>query len=129
MKTMQNNQQIMNSFQKMAAIVGNTMNVDFESMANNMQNLEKCMDEMTINTKMMEELMTQDQTTDVTADQMLNVLKGELAMETENQVNEAALIQQREMQFQDELKKLWDVTVWGKGKIEWFYLGIRMFVR
>lgn len=50
--------------------------------------------------------MTQDQTTDVTADQMLNVLKGELAMETENQVNEAALIQQREMQFQDELKKL-----------------------
>lgn len=51
-------------------------------MANNMQNLEKCMDEMTINTKMMEELMTQDQTTDVTADQMLNVLKGELAMET-----------------------------------------------
>ncbi len=61
---------------------------------------------MTINTKMMEELMTQDQTTDVTADQMLNVLKGELAMETENQVNEAALIQQREMQFQDELKKL-----------------------
>lgn len=48
-----------------------------------------------INTKMMEELMTQDQTTDTTADQMLNVLKGELAMETENQVNEAALIQQR----------------------------------
>ena len=29
MKTMQNNQQIMNSFQKMAAIVGGTMNVDF----------------------------------------------------------------------------------------------------
>lgn len=47
-----------------------------------MQNLEKCMDEMMINTKMMEELMTQDQTTDATADQMLNVLKGELAMET-----------------------------------------------
>ena len=71
-----------------------------------MQNLEKCMDEMMINTKMMEELMTQDQTTDATADQMLNVLKGELAMETENQVNEAALIQQNEMKFQDELKKL-----------------------
>ena len=51
-------------------------------MANNMQSLEKCMDEMMINTKMMEELMTQDQTTDNTADQMLAVLKGELAMET-----------------------------------------------
>lgn len=82
MKTMQNNQQIMGSFQKMANIVGQTNNMDFESMANNMQNLEKCMDEMMINTKMMEELMTQDQTTDATADQMLNVLKGELAMET-----------------------------------------------
>lgn len=65
--------------------------------------------------------MTQDQTTDVTADQMLNVLKGELAMETENQVNEAALIQQREMQFQDELKKLWDVTGTTEHKSEWFY--------
>lgn len=82
MKTMQNNQQIMGSFQKMANIVGQTNNMDFESMANNMQNLEKCMDEMMINTKMMEELMSQDQTTDATADQMLNVLKGELAMET-----------------------------------------------
>jgi len=29
MKTMQNNQQIMGSFQKMANIMGNTMNVDF----------------------------------------------------------------------------------------------------
>ena len=29
MKTMQNNQQIMGSFQKMAAIVGNNVNVDF----------------------------------------------------------------------------------------------------
>jgi hypothetical protein len=42
---------------------------------------------MMINSKMMEELMTQDQNTDSTADQMLNALKGELAMETENQVN------------------------------------------
>jgi len=39
MKTMQNNQQIMSSFQKMSALVGNSMNVDFENMANNMQNL------------------------------------------------------------------------------------------
>jgi hypothetical protein len=32
---------------------------------------------------------------DSTADDMLNVLKGELAMETSNQVNEAALIKQK----------------------------------
>lgn len=72
-----------------------------------MQNLEKCMDDMMINTKMMEELMSQDQNADSTADQMLNALKGELAMETENQVNEAALIQQNEIEFQENLKKLW----------------------
>ena len=51
-------------------------------------------------------MMAQNTTTDQTADNMLDVLKGELAMETANQVNEAALIQQKEMQFQEDLKKL-----------------------
>ncbi len=51
---MQNNQQIMTSFQKMAALVGGAMNPNFQQMANNMQSLQKCMDEMTINSKMME---------------------------------------------------------------------------
>lgn len=56
---------------------------------------------------MMEEMMSQNmQTTDSTAENMLNVLKGELAMETENQVNEAALIKERERQQQEDLKKL-----------------------
>ena len=44
---------------------------------------------------------------DSTAEDMLAVLKGELAMETANQVNEAALIKQQEMEFQEDLKKLW----------------------
>lgn len=48
-----------------------------------------------INGKMMEELMSKDSNTDSTADNMLQVLKGELAMETANQVNEAAVIQQK----------------------------------
>jgi hypothetical protein len=39
MKSMQNNQQIMTSFQKMANLVGGSMNPNFEQMANNMQNL------------------------------------------------------------------------------------------
>lgn len=51
--------------------------------------------------------MSQNTNTDTTADNMLDVLKGELAMETANQVNEAALIQQKEMEFQENLKKLW----------------------
>lgn len=63
---------------------------------------------MLINGKMMEELMNSSQgVADSTAEDMLAVLKGELAMETANQVNEAALIKQKEMEFQEDLKKLW----------------------
>ena len=54
MKSMESNEQIMGSFQKMANIVGQNTNPNFENMANSMQNMEKCMDEMMINTKMME---------------------------------------------------------------------------
>lgn len=65
------------------------------------------MDEMLINGKMMEELMNSSNgVADNTAEDMLQVLKGELAMDTANQVNEAALIKQQEMAFQEDLKKL-----------------------
>jgi charged multivesicular body protein 1 len=107
MKTMQNNQAIMGSFDKMTQMLGYSNNPNFEMMSNNLQNFEKTMDEMLINGKMMEELMSnQNGIVDSTADDMLNVLKGELAMETSNQVNEAALIKQKEMEFQEDLKKL-----------------------
>ena len=84
----------MNSFQQMAQIA-NYNNPNFEVMSNNMTNFEKCMDDILINGKMMEEMMSQNTNTDTQADNMLEVLKGELAMETANQVNEAALIQQK----------------------------------
>lgn len=108
MKTMQNNEAIMGSFNKMTNMLqySNT-NPNFESMSNNLQNFEKTMDEMLINGKMMEELMNSTNgVADSTAEDMLGVLKGELAMETANQVNEAALIKQQEMEFQEDLKKL-----------------------
>lgn len=89
----------------MAQIAG-LNNPNFEMMSNNLGNFEKCMDDILINGKMMEELMSQNTNTDQTADNMLEVLKGELAMETANQVNEAAIIKQRELEFQDNLKKL-----------------------
>ncbi len=108
MKTMQNNQAIMGSFEKMTTMLSYGNNSpNFEVMSNNLQNFEKTMDEMLINGKMMEELMNnQNGIADSTADDMLAVLKGELAMETSNQVNEAALIKQKEMEFQEDLKKL-----------------------
>lgn len=96
----------MNSFQSMAQAVGYVNNPNFEGMANNMQQFERTMDQMLINTKMMEELMSQNTTTDTTADNMLDALKGQLAMETANQVNQAAMIQQKQMEFQENLKKL-----------------------
>jgi hypothetical protein len=64
----------MSSFQQMAAIA-NT-NPNFEVMSNNLSNFEKCMDDILINGKMMEELMSQNTNTDTTADNMLDVLKG-----------------------------------------------------
>jgi hypothetical protein len=105
MKSMDSNEKIMGSFQQMAQIAGFN-NPNFETMSNNLSNFEKCMDDILINGKMMEELMSQNTNTDQTADNMLDVLKGELAMETANQVNEAAIIKQKELEFQDNLKKL-----------------------
>jgi len=69
----------MGSFQQMAQIA-NVSNPNFENMSNNLGNFEKCMDDILINGRMMEELMSQDSNTDQTADNMLQVLKGELAM-------------------------------------------------
>ena len=98
MKTMQNNEAIMGSFNNMTGMLSQANNPNFEMMSGNLQNFEKTMDEMMINGKMMEELMNSNNgVVDSTADDMLGVLKGELAMETSNQVNEAAMIKQQEM--------------------------------
>ena len=93
------------SFQQMAQIAGMN-NPNFETMSNIMANFEKCMDDILINGKMMQEMMAHNTNRDQTAENMLDVVKGELAMETANQVNQAGLIQQKEMQFEDNLKKL-----------------------
>jgi hypothetical protein len=77
MKSMQNNQAIMGSFDKMSAMLSYSNGPNFEAMSTNLQNFEKTMDEMLINGKMMEELMSsQSGVVDSTADDMLGVLKG-----------------------------------------------------
>ena len=97
----------MGSFNNMTNMLNQANNPNFEVMGNNLQNFEKCMDDMLINGKMMEEMMNSSNgVTDNTAEDMLGVLKGELAMDTANQVNEAATIKQQEIAFQDDLKKL-----------------------
>ena len=81
MKTLQNNEAIMGSFNKMTQMLGYSNNPNFEMMSNNLQNFEKTMDDMLINGKMMEELMNSNNgMADSTAEDMLGVLKGELAM-------------------------------------------------
>ena len=107
MKTLQNNEAIMGSFNQMTNMLGHANNPNFEVMGNNLQNFEKTMDDMLINGKMMEEMMNSSNgVADNTAEDMLGVLKGELAMDTANQVSEAATIKQQEIAFQDDLKKL-----------------------
>jgi len=65
----------------MAQMLSYSNNPNFELMSNNLQNFEKTMDDMLINGKMMEELMqNQGGVVDSTAEDMLQVLKGELAM-------------------------------------------------
>lgn len=67
----------MGSFEQMSAMLNYSNNPNFEMMSNNLQNFEKTMDDMLINGKMMEELMSnQNGVVDSTADDMLNVLKG-----------------------------------------------------
>jgi hypothetical protein len=53
MKSMDSNEKVMSSFQQMAQIAG-LNNPNFELMANNLGNFEKCMDDILINGKMME---------------------------------------------------------------------------
>jgi len=53
MKTLQNNQTIMGSFEKMTTMLGYSNNPNFEMMSNNLQNFEKTMDDMLINGKLM----------------------------------------------------------------------------
>ena len=65
-------------------------------MANNMGNFEKCMDDILINGKMMEQMMEQNMGTEnATAENMLKGLKEELAMDAKNQVNEAAIMREK----------------------------------
>ena len=61
-----------------------------------MGNFEKCMDDILINGKMMEQMMEQNMGTEnATAENMLKGLKEELAMDAKNQVNEAAIMREK----------------------------------
>lgn len=69
-------------FGNMARVMNQQMNsLDAVQMSQSMQTLNQQMDTMMINNKMMGEMMQQDSLVqDATADQMLNVLKQEIAM-------------------------------------------------
>lgn len=88
-KSMKANEQIVAMFGKMSNVVNQQMNsVDTVQMAQSMDMLNQQMDNMMINNKMMGELMNQNSLTeDATADQMLNVLKQEIALEDSNNLN------------------------------------------
>ena len=78
----------MNTFGQLSHAVSTQMNqVDTMNMAQNMQMFNDKMDETLINNKMMTEMMSNnDVAVDTNADQMLDVLKQEVAMEEQNKM-------------------------------------------
>jgi hypothetical protein len=95
-KSMQNQQQIMGSFEKMGYLA-NQMTPNFEKMAYTMNSFEENMTKMTVNQKMMNEMMGQQTlSTDPMADDMLNALKQEVAHEEKMKLDEAMQIREKQ---------------------------------
>ncbi len=93
---MQNQQHIMGSFEKMGQIAIQ-MTPNFEKMAYTMNQFEENMTKMTVNQKMMEEMMGQQNlSNDPMADEMLKMLKQEVAMEDKIRMDEAMMIKEKQ---------------------------------
>ena len=89
-KSMRNNEKMTQTFTQMTAVVSQQMNqMDTVKMSENMSAFNDKMDEVLINNKMMTELMTNNN--DIgnnTMDEMMEVLKQDIAMEEGNKLIE-----------------------------------------
>jgi hypothetical protein len=82
-KSMKNNEQLINNFTSLTNVASQSMgNFNFETMSNQMEMFNNKMDEMMINNKMMTEIMTGTEVgNDAVVEDMKNVLQQEIAME------------------------------------------------
>lgn len=87
---MKNNELFVNSFSRLAQAATQQMgNFDAATMANQMELFNNKMDEMMINGKMVTEIMnTGEAQTDGVANEMLDVIKQEIALEEKNKLYE-----------------------------------------
>ena len=81
-KSGNSNQIMMGSFNKIVNLLHYSKQPNIENMAANLQLFENTMDEMMINGKVMDEMMNKNSNTDSTADNMMEKLKMEMALET-----------------------------------------------
>lgn len=112
-KSGNSNQMMMGNFNKIANLLGNSNQPNIENMALNLDIFEKTMDEMTVNGRVMDEMMNKNSNADSLADDMMGKLKMEMALEvffymtqTGTQIDDAAKLRAKELQDKEFLDKL-----------------------
>ena len=80
-KSSHSNQVMMGAFNKITNLMYYSKQPNIEVMATDLERFENCMDEMLINGKVMDEMMNKNTNTDSTADQMMEKLRMEMALE------------------------------------------------
>lgn len=80
-KSNHSNQLMMGAFNKITNLLYYSKQPNIEVMATDLERFERCMDDMLINGKVMDEMMNKNSNTDATADVMMEKLKMEMAME------------------------------------------------
>lgn len=84
LKSSQNNQVMMGSFNKITNLLAYTQQPNIQIMANNLERFENVMDEMLVNGKVMDEIMNKNTSSDSTAEVMMQKLKLEIALDVNN---------------------------------------------
>ncbi len=86
-KSMQNNEKMVNTFTSMTNVVSQQMNnLDMAKMGEQMQLFNDKMDEVLINNKMVTEMMQGNDVVDNNVDHMLDALKQEIAVEDNTKI-------------------------------------------
>jgi charged multivesicular body protein 1 len=80
-KSGNSNTLMMGNFNKIANLLGGSKQPNIENMAQNLETFERAMDEMTVNGKVMDEMMNKNSNADAVADNMMEKLKMEMALE------------------------------------------------
>jgi hypothetical protein len=74
-KSGNSNQAIMANFNKITALLNNSNQPSLQSMAENLETFEKTMDEMTVNGKVIDEMINKNTNSEATVQNMMKNLK------------------------------------------------------